>query len=180
MRFWGGDLIIREHVKSLVQSFIYAVVVFILLYIFLWPVRIVGVSMEPTLNDGDRVFVSRAAGFVSGYNHGDLVMIRVHDDVGRRYIIKRVIATSGDILVIKNGQVIVNNEVVVFSYNTNIDNHIAESVELMLPLGYYFLVGDNHTFSTDSRDFGPLYKSQLRGLVLFRFMGGSFNIGDGA
>lgn len=144
-------MVINEYVKSLGQSFIFAVIVFILLYIFLWPVRIVGVSMEPALNSGDRVFVSRAAGFVSEYRRGDLVMVRVYHDAGNRYIIKRIAAVPGDILVIDD-----------------------EQIELYP--NYYFLIGDNYAFSTDSRDFGPLHRSQLRGRVLFRFMGGNFNI----
>jgi signal peptidase I len=128
--------------------------------------------MSPTLNDGDRVFVSRGMGFVSEYTHGDLVMVRINDDIGSRYIIKRIAAVPGDVLIIDNGQVTINGVVALFRY----ERHGEDSLRFELYQDYYFLIGDNHTFSTDSRDFGPLHRSDLRGRVLFRFMGGSFTI----
>jgi len=132
--------------------------------------------MESTLNDGDRVFVSRAVGFVSGYRHGDLVMTRVHDNIGSRYIIKRVVAIPSDTLLIENGQVIVNGDVVPFDSSANAVANVSGNLSLTLSPGYYFLMGDNHIFSTDSRDFGPLHVRDIHGRVLFRFFGGNFNI----
>lgn len=153
-----------EYVKSL----IYAIIVFLLLYIFLWPVRIVGVSMEPVLNDGDRVFVSRAMVFTGAYERNDLVMTRIDGEVKQRFIIKRIIAMPGDVVVIENGQISVNNELIALD--------VYGSISIRLDYNHYFLMGDNHVYSRDSRDFGSVHSRDIRGKVLIRFFGGSFNI----
>lgn len=159
----------KSVISEYIKSFIYALIVIALLYIFLWPVRIVGVSMEPVLNNGNRIFVSRAMIVAGAYDRNDLVMIRRHDDMGRRYIIKRIIAKPGDSLKIENGQVFVNSEAVEFGT----DSYVAGRISLVLADNYYFLMGDNHSLSVDSRDFGPLHRNSIRGRVLFRFMSAS-------
>jgi len=156
--------IMREHAKSL----IYATIVFLLLYIFLWPVRIIGVSMEPVLNDDDRVFVSRAMVWVGAYERNDLVMTRIDGEVRQRFIIKRIVAVPGDVIVIENGQLSVNNELIAVD--------VYGSVSIVLDYNHYFLMGDNHAYSNDSRDFGSVHSRDIRGRVLFRFFGGRFNI----
>ena len=161
-------LLHRKIMREYIKSFIYAAIVFVLMYIFLWPVRIVGVSMEPALNNGDRIFVSRAMAFAGAYNRDDLVMIRIHDG-GSRYIIKRIIAGPGDLLIIENGQIVVNDGLVLFDES----NFIIGNLSLIIPDYYYFLMGDNHSLSVDSRDFGAVHRRNIRGRVLFRFMGGS-------
>jgi len=128
--------------------------------------------MEPTLNHGDRIFVSRAMAFSGTYDRGDLVMVRIYDDEGSRYIIKRIIARPGDVFVIDDGKIFINDELSL----ANCEAYIAPNLSLALPDNYYFLMGDNTSLSTDSRDFGPLHRSDIKGRVLFRFMGGSLNI----
>ena len=142
------------------------------MYTFLWPVRIVGVSMEPTLKHGDRIFVSRAASRLGSHDRSDLIMTRIYDDSGGRYIIKRIIAKPGDTLVIENGLVSVNGESVEFG---NFD-YVLGSVSVTLDDDYYFLIGDNHMFSTDSRYFGEFHRRDIKGGVLFRFFGGNIRI----
>jgi len=163
---------IRGKLGEYVSSVIYAVVIFMLLYVFLWPVRIIGISMEPTLVHGDRVFVSRALAFVGAYERGDLVMMRVVNDSidSGRYIIKRIIASEGDVLLIEDGQVFINGEPLEF------EAYIVGGLSLTLEDDMYFLIGDNSIYSVDSRDFGAVHRGNIRGKVLFRFWGGSVRI----
>lgn len=152
-----------------IKSLAYAFIVFLLLYIFLWPVSIDGVSMEPVVNHNDRVFISRALGFLSGYERGDIVLVKAYYNADRKYIIKRIAAVPGDELLIENGKTLVNGDP--FAYHN--EHFVEGNFSLVLPEGNYFLMGDNSAFSFDSRSFGPVSKKDIEGKVLFRFFGGS-------
>ncbi|MCL2564343.1 MAG: signal peptidase I [Defluviitaleaceae bacterium] len=138
----------RKKLVEYAKSFVYAFIVFIILYVFLWPVRIVGISMEPALNHNDRVFVSRALSVIGAYERGDMVMVRANYNESGRYIIKRIAALPGDEVKIENGRVLI----------------LADS--------QYFLMGDNREYSTDSRSFGPVNRRDIAAKVLFRFFSG--------
>lgn len=164
----------RKKLIEYAKSFACAFIVFAILYIFLWPVRIIGVSMEPALNHNDRVFVSRALGFIGAYGRGDMVMVKVNYSSyrDRRYIIKRIIAEPGDKLLIENGRVYVNDLVI----NYFGDAYIRPDLSVTLADGHYFIMGDNSAHSLDSRDFGAIERSRIVGTVLFRFFNrGIFN-----
>ena len=121
-----------------------------LLYLLLWPVLIHGVSMEPALNHGDRIFVSRALAFFTDFEQGNLVMLRAPQG-DRRYIVKRIAALPGE-------EIMVGGEV------------------FTVPHGHYFLLGDNSEYSLDSRNFGAVSESDIVARVLFRFFGGRFKV----
>ena len=167
----GEDILANSHKKlaEYAKSFLYAFIVFIILYISLWPVRIVGVSMEPVLSHNDRVFVSRAIGFFGVYGGGDIVMVRARYHEGRRFIIKRIIAEPGDELRIENGSVFVNDEPV--GYFDEV--FVSGDLSLTLAAGQYFLMGDNSSYSFDSRNFGAVDRNDIIGKVLFRFFSGN-------
>ena len=87
----------------------------------LWfaPVRVDGVSMEPTLLDGDRVLVSLSAFALTppwsrrplvsfgSPQPGDVILIRRG---GQRSLIKRVVARAGDRIAIREGRVVLNGQ----------------------------------------------------------------------
>ena len=157
-----------ESLKELIKSFVYALALFVFLYVFLWPVLIDGISMEPALNHGDRVFVSRAmALFPSALERGDIVMIRVSGDYGSRYIAKRIVALAGDEIRREKAGIYLNGELFDFSWDSFTDEDF-----IILPEGYYFVLGDNSAHSFDSRDFGPIAERDISAKVLFRFFGG--------
>ena len=123
--------------------------------------------MEPALNHGERVFVSRALAFIGGYDRGDIVMVLVRADYGenQRFIIKRIIAGPGDELQIERGIIFVNNE----AMNSSVENFVSGDLSLILGESQYFIMGDNSAYSVDSRNFGTVDKSDIAARVLFRF-----------
>ena len=151
----------KDKLFDYIQSFIYALVTFLFLYIFLWPVAIEGVSMEPTVYDGDRVFISRALCMAGFYDSGDIVMLKVNYDPDKKYIVKRIAAVPGDSVKIESGRIYVNGEA--------IEGIGVANMEIKLEAEQYFVFGDNRGQSYDSRDFGPLSKKDIVGKVILRW-----------
>lgn len=162
-----------------VESAAFAVVVVILIFTFLF--RIVGIdgkSMFPTLNDADRVIISNL--FFTPQT-GDIVVIDMgSNDVvvyGKQYskpLIKRVIATGGQTVEVKNDSlgnqsVYVDGQRLEESY-INFDT-VHKSIpqdRITIPEGYVFVMGDNRGESLDSRMFGYVDERSIVGKAVFR------------
>ena len=137
-----------------------AVILAILINRFLiFKVKIPSESMVPTLNVGDRLFVTRV------YNpeklkRGDIVVF--YSEEKNEDMIKRLIGLPGDKIVIKDGTVIVNNETLKENYIGTADNY---NGEFIVPEGKYFFLGDNRYWSLDSRYWEDPYidASEIKG-----------------
>lgn len=121
------------------------VLAFLINKFLIFKVKIPSESMVPTLNVGDRLFVTRI------YNpeklkRGDIVVF--HSDEKNEDMIKRLIGLPGDKVVIKDGIVTVNGETLKENYIGTADNY---SGEFEVPEGKYFFLGDNRYWSLDSR-----------------------------
>lgn len=108
-------------------------------------VKIPSESMVPTLNVGDRLFVTRI------YNRdklerGDIVVFYSREE--DESMIKRLIGLPGDEVVITDGVVTVNGETLVEDYIGTPDNF---NGTYYVPEGKYFFLGDNRLRSKDSR-----------------------------
>jgi signal peptidase I len=80
--------------------------------------------------------------------------------------VKRVIALSGDRVMIKKGYVFVNGRKQHENYKIIRDDY--SMAEVRIPLGYCFVLGDNRPKSQDSRTFGPLQEDRVIGVVNVR------------
>ena len=121
------------------------VLAFLINKFLIFKVKIPSESMVPTLNVGDRLFVTRI------YNpeklkRGDIVVF--HSDEKNEDMIKRLIGLPGDKVVIKDGIVTVNGETLKENYIGTASNY---SGEFEVPEGKYFFLGDNRYWSLDSR-----------------------------
>ena len=144
------------------RSIAEAAVILAALFVFFWPVRVKGVSMAPSVNDGDRVIICRLAGYAGLYGRGDLVVF--DGDAYSENMIKRVIAVGGDTLRISDGRVFVNGVESEYAFGYT-DGDVYE----VIPEGYVFVMGDNREKSVDSRVFGAVDTSDIYGRVILRF-----------
>lgn len=124
-----------------------------------------GSSMTPSLKNGDVVVYMR---IVPNYEKGDIVCIRMPSG---EYYIKRVIGLAGDTVEIRDGSVYVNSTVREENYAQGRTETQGDSIKYPYEVkaDRVFVLGDNREESMDSRTFGAVAKSQIRGKVLFSF-----------
>lgn len=127
-----------------------------------------GDSMAPVLRNGDVVLVNRLVYRIKNPSRGDIVVFR--QDENSHYSIKRVVGLPGETVQITEGQVLIDGE------EPAEDIHVsgieyAGVAEEPVELGEdeYFVIGDNHTASDDSRnpDIGIIAGDDIYGTPWF-------------
>lgn len=160
----------QDEIKSWISSILWTVVITLILLNFVFALtRVEGISMEPTLHTGDRVFEWKLFKYFREPNRGDIVVVKGEKTNDENYI-KRLIGFPGDVIDIIDGDVYVNGKILQEPY---LDRKTSEQNgnHWVVPEGCYFVMGDNRENgnSYDSRSFGPIEKSYLQGKALFRF-----------
>lgn len=123
------------------------VLAFLINKFVIYKVRIPSESMVPTLNVGDRLFVTRVYN-PENLDRGDIVVFNYDQEGEDIKMIKRLIGCPGDIVEINNGIVSVNGEVLNEDY-IGAEDTFNGTYEV--PEGKYFFLGDNRKWSKDSR-----------------------------
>ena len=72
--------------------------------------RVVGMSMEPTLENGQQIFIDRFLYVLSSPKAGDVVAFLQNGNENSHYYVKRVVAGPGDEVRIADGTLYVNGQ----------------------------------------------------------------------
>lgn len=150
---------IREFIEALVVAVVLAG--FIITFI-VQSFVVEGRSMEPTLYDGQRLFVNKFIYRFTDIKHGDIVVFRYPLNPAKRYI-KRVIGVAGDTIYITDGKVYLNGALLEEDYILEKTKRTWGPYEV--PEGRIFVMGDNRNNSDDSRysDVGFVLKEAVIG-----------------
>lgn len=122
-------------------------------------------SMAPTLCTGDQVLVDKRATGES-LELGDLVVVKAPDD--GRLVVKRVVGLPGDRVAIRDALLFVDGHRVSEPY---VDHRLIDALfygPTVVPPAGVLVMGDARAVSIDSRDYGPVDFSAVRGEVLMR------------
>jgi signal peptidase I len=127
-----------------------------------------GLSMQPTLQDHDRLFVSRLRYRLGDPQPGDIVMLYYPRNPSM-LVVKRVIAAQGDVVRSEDGTVYVNDAPMRDDYvSDDFRSHDDWGPEVVQE-GYYLVMGDHRSISSDSRDWGQVPKKYIVGRVNARW-----------
>ena len=128
---------------------------------------VIGVSMQPTLYNGQQILVNRFIYRVLAPKSGDVVAFLPGGNTNTHYYVKRVVAVPGDSVQIKDGQLYVNG----LLYKDHTFDKIEEAgiadELLTLEQDEFFTLGDNVNNSEDSRtdNIGPVKRENIAGKV---------------
>lgn len=142
-----------------------AATLFVIFYLY-QPVRVEGTSMNPGLENEDRLFINKFAIRVGAIHHGEVVVFHYPHDPSMSYI-KRVIGVPGDTVRIDHGRVFVNGRFVPEPYVPSRFQDDRSQPLLTLGPEEYFVLGDHRNIAADSRDFGPVPRSMIYGKAAF-------------
>lgn len=145
-----------------------------------------GPSMESTLQDRDRLIVWKASSTIARMTNRDYIpgrgeiIVFTQGDVagisgGDKQLIKRVIGLPGERVVIRDGKLTVYNKERPEGFDPQGDRDFgtetavtAGVIDLVVPEGEVFVVGDNRANSLDSRIFGTIASEEIVGSLAFR------------
>ena len=158
-----------EEAKDWIISIVVAVVLAFLIRQFIVELYIVdGPSMRPTLQSQERLVVNKFIYSLRAPEKGEILVFKYPRDQSRDFI-KRVIATEGDTIEIKDGRVYVNDQMLNEDYI--LEKTRSEYPKSTVPSGTVFVMGDNRNNSEDSRfaDVGFVPYSLIKGKAMLVF-----------
>lgn len=144
---------IRTFLQPIAIAIVLAVAVRSVVRIYAIP----SASMLPTLQVGDHIVVVRDG----GPQRGDVVVFHSpgsYDEL----LVKRIVATPGDLVGSSNGRLTIGGHALVEPYLAEVaaSGSIAPQI---IPANCYFVLGDNRGNSFDSRQWGVLPRDLLVG-----------------
>lgn len=165
----------KSELISWIQSILFAFAIVFVCYQFLFvPTKVLGVSMQPTFEEEDRVIISK----VSSIDRFDMIVFDA-PDVQDKFV-KRVIGIPGDRVEMIEDTLYVNGVIYEEPYVSHIEGdpitkRITENFTLkeitgheQVPEGTFFVLGDHRLKSNDSRSFGFIDENDVIGEVKLR------------
>lgn len=152
--------------KELVPYVIIIFVVALIRTFIVTPVRVNGDSMYPYLKDGEILLLNK---YDKSYKRFDIIVA----NASNTKVIKRIIGLPGENIEYKNCKLYINgNEINDYVSECITNDFSLESLYdyVVIPEGYYFVMGDNRKESSDSRDYriGLINEEQIEGKSFFR------------
>lgn len=161
-------------VYEFVEAFVISASVFVVVYLFLMqPHQVKGSSMFPTFKDKEYLLTDKITYKRSLPKYGDVIVFKAPINENFDFI-KRVIATPGHSVMVKNGHVFIDGNQLAESYLsddvvTDPGQFLLEGQSYVVREGEVMAFGDNRAHSSDSRDWGPVPDENIVGRVFFRY-----------
>ena len=129
----------------------------------LTPVRIDGISMEPTYRNGGYTLLFKLRYLFSSPRRGDVVALRIGGE--RVMLLKRVVALEGDTVEFRAGRLYVNEKPAHELYvqkpcNWNLPRRTVEA-------GCAYVIGDNRSMPIQQHQFGRVSVRRIVGAPLW-------------
>ncbi len=143
----------KEEIMEWLKTILISLVIALVITTFVKPTIVKNHSMDHTLEENDFLMINRLLYRRGEPQQGDIIVFEspLLTATGQeKLLIKRVIALPGDRVLIQDGQVYINNELLDETYLE--DGYTLGQIDLEIPAGKMFVMGDNRNNSLDSRD----------------------------
>lgn len=150
----------KSAMRELVETVLLTAIVFLAIRAVAQNYQVDGHSMDPTMNNGEFVIVLKAVYWFHPPQTGDIIVLQYPEDTSRNFI-KRVIGAPGDIVAVNNGHVYVNGHALTEPYIAQAPAYTV--APLTIPVGKYWVLGDNRNDSNDSHVWGFLPANEVIG-----------------
>jgi signal peptidase I len=164
---------------DIIETVVIALSIFLIVYLlFMQPHQVNGQSMVPNFQSGEYVLTDKVSYRLRDPERGEVVVFHAPEaancpeGTGCDFI-KRVLAVPGETIALENNHYIINGQVVAESYiptdYETLPGKFIKDRTVTLGPDEYFVSGDNRPFSSDSRAWGPISKSDIVGRAFFRY-----------
>ena len=161
-------LIGRRPRTTLVRILVLTILCFVVFNFVLWPIRVNGISMEPTYHDHHLNCVNRLAYIFRQPQRGDVVAIRFSDPGAfskpHEMLMKRIIGMPGETVSFHDGHVYINGELLDEPYIKNSCDW--EHGPIKCGPDQYYVVGDNRSMPFELHTQGLAERDRIVGRVL--------------
>ena len=139
------------------------------------PFEVPSASMEATIMTGDRLFAEKVSYHFEDPKAGDIVVFS-DPQVPSRVLVKRVIATEGQVVSMSDGVLYIDGVAQSEPYVTGetyplsqTAGNVSISYPYIVPEGEVWVMGDNRENSSDSRYFGSIDENTIFGKAVFTY-----------
>jgi len=160
-----------REIFDFIKIFAKYTIVFLLIRTFVFsPTDVLGLSMQPTLSDGDRIIIWQL------FYTPELFDVIVLEHTEGDHHVKRILGTPGDRVDYIEGELFINGELIDEPYIYDGPSTRGFVLEQLcqydncnvIPEDYFLVLGDYREGSGDSRNYGLVHRSQIIGRGVWR------------
>lgn len=128
--------------------------------------------MEPNFYDGEYILTDKISYRFRLPKRGEVVIFKAPRNPELDYI-KRIIGLPEERIKIESGKIFINGQELKENYipknEVSGGFFLAKGKEIKIPKDSYFVLGDNRSHSSDSREWGPIKKNEIVGRAFLRY-----------
>lgn len=164
---------------DIIETVVIALSIFLIVYLFVAsPHQVNGQSMVPTFQSGEYVLSDKVSYRLKDPQRGDVIVFHAPEaakcaqGTGCDFI-KRVIGLPGETVAVHDNHIFINNKQLAEQYIPpefqTIAGEATKDRSITLGTDEFFVCGDNRPYSSDSRSWGRIQKSEIVGRAFLRY-----------
>ena len=156
----------RAFLREIIGTLLLVVVIFLLLQITVQSFVVMGSSMEPNLQERQRILINKVVYVFREPERGDVIVFHAPNN-RQPPLLKRIIGLPGESIEIKQGMVYIHKDGNILPLD---ESYIEEPLTRTfdgdpIPQDEYFVLGDNRNSSSDSRGGWTVKREDIIGKV---------------
>ena len=160
-RLWTG---LKSVFFDILETLLLTIIIYAVLSTFIGRFKVLSVSMEPTLYEGQYLLISKQTHKIWPLTRGDVIVFRYPRNPKKNYI-KRLVGLPGETVEFRNGKLYINGELTPEPWLSKGMRGL--SGKWQVGEDEYFVMGDNRNNSSDSRSWGAVKEGLVIGKALF-------------